>query len=159
MVWIVDVSSRFDDRIIKDLDKEEHMYSWSRASRMFDFLPLPQESDRVSVVLYWKDYEVDTVDYKQRPLTYKRIGYLNHVVWTNEVRRFECGWDDEDEHCMVRPDFRVFAISNRQSLENPDKLDISAFFDKKSINKKKFQKIANAFFEEREERSRQFINW
>lgn len=159
VVWIVDVSLLFENHKIAEIDKEEHVYSWSRASRMFDSFPLPQACNHVKVVLYWEEYEVATEDYKKRPLTYKRTGYLNHVAWSNGIRYSEIDWDTDGVDCTVRPDLRVFAISKRQSLEKISKLDIESFFNEKSPHTQRCQEIANAYFEEKEDRSHQFANW
>lgn len=156
VVWVVDLSKPIKDGRIMLIDSGECIYNWSHASKMFSFLPLFQRKD-IKVLLYWEITEV--VDPQKRPLTYREVGYLNHVAWCYQESADIEVWDEEEEayvtEATVKPDMRIFAISKRQPVDSGEALT-KGLFDSIYVDKARCQRVADNFFEEREERAWQY---
>lgn len=78
VVWVVDIADVVKKCRLRSIDTDNNVYNWSRASRMFDFLPFLQRPDKIRVILYWEEYEV--VDPKKVPRKYNEVGYFHHVA-------------------------------------------------------------------------------
>jgi len=158
VVWVVDIADVVKKGRLRNIDTNYNVYNWSRASRMFDFLPFLQHPDKMRIILYWEEYDV--VDPKRIPRTYKDVGYFHHVAWCYQDSTPVEVWDEEEDDLITqyitRPDMRIFAVGKQQPLDNSNNSLIRGLFDNTYIDKKKCQKIGDDFFEEREELSWQY---